>query len=457
MANGASGQRSAFPDGFAWGAATAAFQIEGAPREDGKGESIWDRFSHIPGAIEDGANADVACDHYHRWREDVALMAELGHNAYRFSIAWPRVLPTGAGQVNGAGLDFYDRLVDALLERAIVPYVTLYHWDLPQVLQEAGGWRRRATAADFAAFVEVVARRLGDRVRHWITLNEPQVITNLGHFTGEMAPGVRDLGAWWPVSHHLLLAHGLAVPVLRAASAPGAQVGITLNLSPKVPASASQEDQRAAPLGDALFNRWFLDPLFRGAYPAEAAALLERPADLIQPGDLAVIQAPLDFLGVNYYTIERIRRHPDLPGVVPQVAPEDGPGLTTMGWTVRPEGLGDLLIRLHHEYQPAALYVTENGAAHPDTLTPDGRVDDPERTEYLRRHLAQVRRALEAGAPLRGYFVWSLLDNFEWARGYTQRFGLVYTDYPTQRRIIKGSGRYFAEVARTNGASVALP
>ncbi|HEV2236318.1 MAG TPA: family 1 glycosylhydrolase, partial [Ktedonobacterales bacterium] len=355
------------------------------------------------------------------------------------------------------GLDFYERLVDALLAHGIVPFVTLYHWDLPQALQDAGGWQSRDTAAAFAEYAGIVAARLGDRVRHWITLNEPQVVTNAGHLTGEMAPGVRDLGAWWPVSHHLLLAHGLAAPVLRAASAPGAQVGITLNLSPKVPASDSLEDQRAAPLGDALFNRWFLDPLFRGAYPDEAAALLTRPDDLIQPGDLAAIQAPLDFLGVNYYTIERIRRNPTLPGFVPQVAREAGQGLTTMGWAVRPRGLGDLLIRLHREYQPPAIYVTENGAAYPDALTPDGQVVDPERTDYLRRHFAQARRALAAGVPLRGYFIWSLLDNFEWARGYTQRFGLAYTDYPTQRRIIKGSGRYFAAVARSNGVGVPLP
>jgi beta-glucosidase len=450
-------QVSGFPEGFAWGTATAAFQIEGAPREDGKGESIWDRFSHLPGAIQDGANADVACDHYHRWRDDVALMAELAHNAYRFSIAWTRVLPRGRGAVNTAGLDFYDRLVDALLARGIAPYVTLYHWDLPQTLQDAGGWRNRDTVAAFVDYAGVVASRLGDRVRHWITHNEPQVVTSAGHLTGEMAPGMRELGAWWPVSHHLLLSHGLAVPVLRTASAPGAQVGITLNLSPKIPASASAEDQRAAPLADALFNRWFLDPLFRGVYPEAAAALLRRPADLIQPGDLAAIQAPLDFLGVNYYTIERIRRDPDLPDFVPQVAPEVDPGLTTMGWAVRPAGLGELLIRLHREYQPPALYVTENGAAFPDTLTPDEQVVDPERTDYLRRHLAQARRALAAGVPLRGYFIWSLLDNFEWARGYSQRFGLVYTDYPTQRRIIKSSGRYFAEVARGNGAVVTPP
>jgi beta-glucosidase len=455
-----SGAASAFPAGFAWGSATAAFQIEGAPREDGKGESIWDRFSHTPGAIQDGSNADVACDHYHRWREDVALMTELAHNAYRFSIAWTRVLPEGRGTVNAAGLDFYDRLVDALLERSIAPFVTLYHWDLPQTLQDAGGWRNRDTAAAFAEYAGIVAGRLGDRVRHWITHNEPQVVTNLGHLLGEMAPGERDLGAWWPVSHHLLLSHGLAVPALRAASVPGAQIGITLNLSPKIPASASEDDQHAAPLADALFNRWFLDPLFRGAYPEEATQLMglvTSPDHLIQPGDLEIIRAPLDFLGVNYYTIERIRRSATLPLSVPEVAPEDGPGLTTMGWAVRPEGLGDLLIRLHREYQSPALYVTENGAAFPDTLTPDGHVMDPERTDYLRRHFAQARRAIEAGVPLRGYFVWSLLDNFEWARGFTQRFGLVYTDYPTQRRIIKGSGCYFAEVARGNGALVAPP
>jgi beta-glucosidase len=446
-----------FPAGFAWGTATAAFQIEGAPHEDGKGESIWDRFTHTPGAIYGGDNADVACDHYHRWREDVDLMAELGLNAYRFSVAWTRVLPEGRGAVNAAGLDFYERLVDALLARGIAPYVTLYHWDLPQTLEDRGGWRNRETAVAFVELAEVVARRLGDRVRHWITLNEPHIVTYLGHLTGEMAPGLRDFGLWGPVSHHLLLAHGLAVPALRAASASGAEVGITLALAPMIPASDSAEDRRAATLLDGIFNRWFLDPLYRGRYPEDALELVEMPAGLVQPEDLATIAAPLDFLGLNYYTRQLVRPQAGAPRFMPEVAPETGPGLTTMGHVVYPEGLYELLVRLHQEYRPGTLYITENGAAYPDTVAEDGQVHDPERTEYLRTHFAQARRAIAAGVPLVGYFVWSLMDNFEWARGYSQRFGVVYTDYATQRRIVKDSGRYLAEVARANGANVALP
>ena len=446
-----------FPDRFAWGTATAAFQIEGAPFEDGKGESIWDRFTHAPGAIYEGANADVACDHYHRWREDVALMAELGLNAYRFSVAWTRVLPEGRGAVNAAGLDFYDRLVDALLARGIAPYVTLYHWDLPQALQDHGGWQNRETAAAFAAYAEVVARRLGDRVRHWITHNEPHIVTYLGHWTGDMAPGLRDFGLWGPVSHHLLLSHGLAVPLLRAASAPGAEVGITLALQPMVPATEREEDRQAAALLDGLFNRWFLDPLYRGRYPEDALGLVEMPAGLVHPGDLEAIAAPLDFLGVNYYSRQLVRPQAGAPRLIPEVAPETGPGLTTMGNVVYPEGLYDLLVRLRQEHRPPRLYITENGVAYHDAVAADGQVHDPERTAYLRAHFAQARRAIAAGVPLAGYFVWSLMDNFEWARGYSQRFGVVYTDYATQRRIVKDSGRYLAAVARSNGANVPLP
>jgi beta-glucosidase len=359
------------------------------------------------------------------------------------------VLPEGRGAVNTAGLDFYDELVDALLERGIAPYVTLYHWDLPQALQDRGGWQNRATAEAFVAFAEVVARRLGDRVHHWITHNEPQVVTNMGHWAGKMAPGLRDFGVWGAVSHHLLLSHGLAVPVLRAASAPGAQVGITLNLAPIVPQTADPADARAAELADALFNCWFLDPVFRGHYPEPALEVVDMPAGLVQSGDLEAIAAPLDFLGVNYYTRQRARPKPSEPRFLPEIAPETGPGLTTMGWVVYPEGLYDLLLRLHQEYRPARLYITENGAAYPDTLTADEQVFDPERTGYLRRHFAQARRAIAAGVPLAGYFVWSLLDNFEWARGYTPRFGVIYTDYPTQRRIIKLCASRYSPVTMT--------
>ncbi|HEY7833839.1 MAG TPA: GH1 family beta-glucosidase, partial [Ktedonobacterales bacterium] len=386
---------TAFPDDFAWGTATAAFQIEGAPREDGKGESIWDRFTHTPGTIERGENADVACDSYHRWRDDIAAMADLGLNAYRFSVAWPRVLPDGRGAVNAAGLDYYDALVDGLLARGIAPYVTLYHWDLPQALEERGGWRSRETAQAFADYATVVAGRLGDRVRHWITLNEPQVSTYLGHVTGEMAPGMRDTSLYAPVAHHLLLAHGLAVPALRAAGgATGAQVGITLNLTPMVPASDSPADQDATAFVDAVFNRWFLDPVFGRGYPSAAAARLGMPDDLVHAGDLAAIAAPLDFLGVNYYTHFHVRAR---AGALPEVVTETGPGLTTMGWQVVPEELYRLLLRVRNEYAPARILITENGAAYPDTLSPNAQVHDPERTEYLRLHFAQARRAIAAG------------------------------------------------------------
>lgn len=449
--------REAFPADFAWGTATAAFQIEGAPRADGKGESMWDRFTHTPGKIERGEDADVACDHYHRWRDDVALMANMGLNAYRFSVAWTRVQPEGRGAVNTAGLDFYSALVDELLARGITPYVTLYHWDLPQALEDRGGWRRRETPEAFAEYVAVVARRLGDRVKRWITLNEPQVSTYLGHVTGEMAPGLRDVRLYAPVAHHLLLAHGLAVPVLRAEGGAGAQVGITLNLSPMVPASESDEDQATTKFVDAAFNRWFLDPVFRGIYPTMAVGRLDPPDDLIHAGDMAAIKAPLDFLGINYYTHFHVRGHPDAPDgapTLPEIVTETGPGLTTMGWQVVPEELYRLLLRVHDEYAPTRILITENGAAYPDDIAPDGQVHDPERTDYLRLHFAQARRAIAAGVPLHGYFIWSLLDNFEWARGYGQRFGVYYTDYPTQRRILKDSGRYLARVARSNGVQI---
>ena len=453
----ASSGGAVFPADFAWGTATAAFQIEGAPREDGKGESIWDRFTHTPGKIERGEDADVACDHYHRWREDVDLMADLGLNAYRFSIAWTRVLPEGSGAINAAGLDFYDALVDGLLAHGITPYVTLYHWDLPQALEDRGGWRNRDTAPALADFAAVVARRLGDRVKHWITLNEPQVVTYLGHVTGEMAPGLRDVRLYAPVAHHLLLAHGLAVPAVRAAGGAGAQVGITLNLTPMVPASESVQDQATTTFVDGAFNRWFLDPIFGRGYPADAAARLA-PADgwdgLVRAGDLEAIATPLDFLGVNYYTHFHVRGHEDAPGALPEIVTETWPGLTTMGWRVVPEELYRLLVRVRDEYAPPRILLTENGAAYPDVVSADGLVHDPERTDYLRLHFAQARRAIAAGVPLHGYFIWSLLDNFEWARGYGQRFGVYYTDYPTQGRILKDSGRYLAAVARSKGANV---
>lgn len=439
-----------FPVGFRWGTATAAYQIEGAWNEDGRGLSIWDTFSHTPGKTYHGATGDVAADHYHRWQEDVALMAELGLNAYRFSIAWPRIIPTGTGPVNPAGLDFYDRLVDALLARGIEPYITLYHWDLPQALEERGGWPVRETAFAFGEYARVVAERLSDRVTHWITLNEPWVAAMGGYFAGEHAPGRREPAAAFAAVHHLLLAHGEAVAAIRAAARRPVQVGITLNLSDVQPASASELDQAAAFRFDAALNQLFLDPLYRGAYPEAMLPQLSTRAGLIQPGDLERIAAPLDFLGVNYYSRDVIRHDPEFPVIQASAVQPVGNEYSQM-WEIYPEGLYHMLTRVWRDYRPAVLYVTENGIPVADAPDADGRVRDERRIRYLRDHVAQCHRALEAGVPLRGYFVWSLLDNFEWAYGYQMRFGLIYVDYETQARIMKDSGRWYAEVVRQNG------
>ncbi|HMQ35309.1 MAG TPA: GH1 family beta-glucosidase [Chloroflexaceae bacterium] len=445
-----------FPDGFVWGAATAAYQIEGAVDEGGRGPSIWDTFSHTPGAVHGGDTGDVACDHYHRWPEDLQLMRELGLHAYRFSVAWPRVLPRGAGQVNQAGLDFYDRLVDALLEAGITPFVTLYHWDLPQALQDQGGWASRDTAHAFAAYAEAVVRRLGDRVRHWITHNEPWVVAFPGHYEGRHAPGVRDLRTALAVAHNLLLSHGLAVPALRAGS-PGAEVGITLNFSPARPASASPEDAEAARRFDDALNHWFLDPVYGRGYPAELARRYGELMPAIAPGDMETIAAPIDFLGVNYYFPAIVRAVPASvePIGATELTPHElvaaGHTLTAMGWPVVPDALRALLGHLNSRCAPGRIYITENGAAFPDEAV-DGTVDDPRRVAYLREHLAAARRAIAEGVPLRGYFVWSLLDNFEWAHGYSKRFGIVYVDYTTLRRIPKASAGWYRRAVAANGA-----
>ncbi len=429
-----------FPADFLWGAATSSYQIEGATREDGRGESIWDRFSHTPGKVANGDTGDVACDHYHRYRQDVALMQRLGLRAYRFSIAWPRILPQGEGAVNQAGLDFYDRLVDALLEAGITPFATLYHWDLPQALQERqGGWADRAIAGQFAHYADVVSRRLGDRVKFWATHNEPKITALLGHLYGEHAPGLRDAEITARVVHHLLLSHGQAVSVLRR-NVEDAQIGIVLTFSPV----SAPPDQWA--VMDALHNRMFADPVFKGAYPQElvASGMLPGLADVAD--DMAVIAQPLDFLGVNYYSryvIEGEGRKGS------RMSSEDVEH-TAMGWEVYPQGLYETLTRVHRDYAPPALYVTENGAAYDDRLE-DGRVHDPQRISYLRRHFVAAHRALQEGVPLRGYFVWSLLDNFEWAFGYSRRFGIVYVDFPTQARIWKDSAYFYRDVIAQGG------
>ena len=438
-----------FPPGFVWGAATASYQIEGAWQADGKGESIWDRFSHTPGKIENGDTGDTACDHYHRWREDIGLMQELGLRAYRFSLAWPRILPNGRGPANQAGLDFYDQLVDGLLAAGIQPYVTLYHWDLPQALQDRGGWGNRDVAHWFADYADLVSRRLGDRVQHWITHNEPWVVAFLGEWFGIHAPGGRDLRRALLAGHHLLLSHGLALEPLRANAGASAQLGITLNFYPIYPASDRMEDEAAVRRQDGFINRWFMDPLCRGRYPDDMLALFEGQMAEPQAGDMAIISRPFDFLGVNYYSRQVCKAGPEAPLYV-ETVPQRGEH-TEMGWEVYPEGLYDILTRLHRDYAPRSLFVTENGAAYADRLDAQGEVADPRREAYLREHFLQARRAIDAGAPLHGYFVWSLMDNFEWSHGFGKRFGLIYVDYATGTRTIKGSGRWYSQVTRLNG------
>jgi beta-glucosidase len=450
-----------FPDGFVWGAATAAYQIEGAPAADGKGASIWDTFSHTPGKVWHGETGDVACDSYHRYPEDIALLERLGVRAYRFSLSWPRIQPDGRGAPNAKGLDYYKRLTDALLAKGIEPAVTLYHWDLPQTLQDKGGWASRDIAEIFADFAAVAGEALGDRVRRWITLNEPWVVEHVGYRDGRHAPGLSDPAAATAATHHLLLAHGHAVRALRATAGRGsaAEVGITLNLGvfrPTSPAAA----EFAAEL-DARQNGVFLGPLLRGAYPdGLGAGYSPAMADgLVHAGDFSVIGAPIDFLGVNFYFPNYIgvlapdgqpRRGETIagPGIV-SVQP-DGLPVTAMNWLVEPDSIYELMTRLRDEAPGLPLYITENGSAWHDYPAHDGAVHDPERIAYLRGHLAALHRAIADGVDLRGYFAWSLLDNFEWAEGYAKRFGLAYVDFATQRRILKDSGEFYAQVTRAN-------
>ncbi|MGW5134485.1 GH1 family beta-glucosidase [Streptomyces sp. NPDC004135] len=439
---------AALPDDFLWGTATSAYQIEGAVAEDGRAPSIWDTFSHTPGKTACGDHGDVACDHYHRWREDIALMRQLGVNAYRLSIAWPRVVPGGDGTVNPKGLAFYDELIDGLLEAGITPSVTLYHWDLPQALQDRGGWPERDTALAFADYASVVAERLGDRVSHWATLNEPLCSAWIGHLEGKMAPGWTDLTAAVRASYHLLLGHGLAARAIRAA-APDAQVGIVNNLSTIHAASDRPEDLAAARRMDGHTNRWWLDPVHGRGFPEDMREVygVELPE---QAGDSAAIAAPLDWLGLNYYFPQTVADDPEGPAPYARAVRREGVPRTGMDWEIDASGIETLLLRLTHDYGARRLYVTENGSAFPDVVRPDGTIDDPERQDYLLRHLAACASAARRGAPLAGYFAWSLLDNFEWAYGYEKRFGLVHVDYATQQRTIKGTGHRYAEVVRSH-------
>ncbi len=441
-----------FPQGFLWGAATSSYQIEGAVDEGGRGESIWDRFVRVPGAIERGETGAVACDHFHRYRDDVDLMGELGLRAYRFSIAWPRVLPKGAGRRNEAGLDFYRRLVDRLLERDIVPVPTLYHWDLPQALQDRhGGWTGRETAERFGEYGALVFEALGDRVDRWITLNEPWVSAFHGYHTGAHAPGTRNLEAALRASHHLLLGHGRAVDAFRA-SGRGGEIGITLDLQVSDPATDTEADVEAARRSDGHTNRWFLDPVLRGSYPADMVAVHEdagRAFDHVRPGDLATIAKPIDFLGMNYYFRRDVAAADNELGFT-DVPPRAGEPTTEMGWPIRPDGLRDQLLRLKREYPPLPIYVTENGTSDTAEPGPDGRIEDAGRIDYLRDHFAAAEEAIRGGVDLRGYFVWSLMDNFEWALGYRPRFGLVHVDFATQERRPKASAAWYARVIGGN-------
>ena len=435
-----------FPEHFLWGAATASYQIEGAIHEDGRGSSIWDDFAATPGKTYQGQSGEVAADHYHRIGEDTDLMAQLGLGAYRFSIAWPRILPEGRGAINQVGLDFYDRLVDSLLAKDIVPFATLYHWDLPSALEREGGWLSRSTAYAFAEYAEIVTRRLGDRVAHWITLNEPWCSAYLGYGVGVHAPGLRDRQAAIDAAHHLLLGHGLAVPRMRAYLPSTAQVGITLVLNPIYGADERAETLRDVELANEFSNGWFLDPIYRSAYPEHFFEHMALNPPPIQQGDMNSISAPLDFLGVNNYfrTLVRGARTQPLADHVESVSPIPNACYTDMGWEVYPHGLRDLLVNVGRNYPVGKLYVTENGAAFPDAWDGGDTVSDPRRVDYLRYHITACAEAMEQGAPLAGYFVWSLMDNFEWSEGYAKRFGIVYIDYPTQRRVIKESGYWYA-------------
>ncbi len=441
-----------FPPGFLFGAATAAYQIEGAADEDGRGPSIWDTFCRVPGAVVHGDTGAIACDHYHRVEADLDLIAELGLTAYRFAIAWPRVIPDGTGVVNQKGLDFYRRLADGLLSRGVEPMATLYHWDLPQPLQDAGGWASRDTVARFCDYAQVVLECLGDVVPHWATINEPFCSAMVGHLEGRHAPGISDLSSALASAHHLLLAHGRAVDIVRRI-APRARVGITQLLSDISPASDSEADRAAARRLDGYENRWFLDPVLRGTYPADMLDWYGRqvPTDFIRDGDLQVMAVPTDFVGINYYETKTVAAASAEPYHQASVRPSTGK-LTAGDLDVRPAGLGRILRRIR-DYTNLPLYVTENGAAFHDYVDPEGGVDDLERISYLSDHFAETLRAIEAGVDVRGYFVWSLLDNLEWASGYSRRFGLIFVDFRTQARIPKASARWYQRLIAAHGFS----
>lgn len=441
-----------FPKSFVWGVATAAYQIEGATEEDGRGESIWDRFARTPGKTYQGETGNIAIDHYHRMEDDVALMASMGMQSYRFSVSWPRILPTGTGQVNDKGLDFYDRLVDTLLRNKITPFLTLYHWDLPQALEDRGGWLSRDTAYAFADYAEIMARRLGDRVEWWITHNEPFCAAFNGYGCGLHAPGIIDHQKAIQAGHYILLSHGLAVPRLRATIAPTAKVGITLNFTPVYTADETPATREVYQRLDAFNNRWFIEPIYQGTYPAELFSHLGVHLPNMEPTDMKMIMTPIDFLGVNYYSRMVVKadaaREKTSTGTYQfeYVYPIPDATYTAMQWEVFPDGLRDLLLRLWNEYHPTKMFITENGAAYADIVASDGHIYDNERLMYLDKHIEAIWEANQQGAPVQGYFLWSFTDNYEWMDGYSKRFGVVYIDYATQRRIVKESGHWYSSL-----------
>lgn len=449
--------RHVFPVDFLWGASTSAYQIEGAVREDGRGPTIWDQFAETPGKVYQGETGEVAIDHYHRVAEDVALMSELGLKSYCFSLAWSRILPAGTGAVNTKGLDFYSRVLDTLLECGITPVVKLYHWDLPLALYNKGGWTNRDTIKAFADYAAIAAQHLGDRVPYWITHNEPWCTAFLGYGNGVHAPGEKNVQKAIDVAHALLVSHGLAVQRLRQIIPADSQIGIAPNLYPIYPVDQEPASLEAAKLADAFKNTWFLDPIYRGTYPDGFFASLGVNPPPIEAGDMELISSPTDFLAVNYYTRTLVSPVADNSMPFAEIEHVPGSSYTGMNWEVYPQGLADILVRVHRDYAPRSIFVTENGSAFDDGWQPgDTTVDDPERLAYLRDHVRAVARARAQGAPVNGYFAWSLMDNFEWALGYSKRFGIVYVDYPTQQRIIKASGHWYASLLARQQVSIDL-
>ncbi|UZQ83342.1 GH1 family beta-glucosidase [Thermoanaerobacter sp. RKWS2] len=440
-----------FPKDFVWGVATSSYQIEGAVNEDGRTPSIWDTFSKTEGKTYKGHTGDVACDHYHRYKEDVEILKEIGVKAYRFSIAWPRIFPE-EGKYNPKGMDFYKKLIDELQKRDIVPAATIYHWDLPQwAYDKGGGWLNRESIKWYVEYATKLFEELGDAIPLWITHNEPWCSSILSYGIGEHAPGHKNYREALIAAHHILLSHGEAVKAFREMNIKGSKIGITLNLTPAYPASEKEEDKLAAQYADGFSNRWFLDPIFKGNYPEDMVELYSKiigEFDFIKEGDLETISVPIDFLGVNYYTRSIVKYDEDSMLKAENVP---GPGKRTeMGWEISPESLYDLLKRLDREYTKLPMYITENGAAFKDEVTEDGRVHDDERIEYIKEHLKAAAKFIGEGGNLKGYFVWSLMDNFEWAHGYSKRFGIVYVDYETQKRILKDSALWYKEVIQKN-------